>query len=712
MKYLKYFFILLLIPFLVLAEECDISKITVTSMEQKAIAGYTEVKGEPTFQDRNINLNLKMYEVGDSITYDMTIKNDSEENYMIDEDTFKTDSEYIEYSLQTVDGNNVVKAKGTKDVTLTVSYKKEVEESQFNNNKFDATNSLKLSLNTGEKEQPLDVITTDNIKEVKNPVTSISSMTLVFLIILITMMILYLLISRKNKYTKYLVIVLSMLLIPTVYAICKCDIEVESTIEIEKKSTLFNKIAGLSKEINSCVTKYEGEVTDEVNKTVNASNVYFDKCANQRNVIFGGFCWQVIRTTETKGTKLIYNGEPVDGKCESTRGDHKGMRVAWDDGNTIRVYGITNYSSDYTYDFSSNTFTLINPISNTWSDSTYKDLLGKYVCLSNETTCYQITYLTGLVENYNAYYTIYYLGDVHYSGIGYSPFNTVFTFFTDIGYITNDDAYKTKYKIGINETYKFANSFTYDSINNKYTLTGETITANDWQNYYDKIDNTHYTCWNTTGTCETISYVFRTSNYYDQASYIELKEGKSVSDAINETLSSDSQYSINSSVKGMVDNWYEQNMMPYTPKLEDTVFCNNRFINHLGGWNPNGGSTSTYDYLIYGYLRNSLRCNNISDQLSVSNNKAKLTYPVSLLQIEEINNIDNPLLLSTGNRWLTLSPNKEDLYDSEIYTIDEAGTITGNYPYDEVEIRPVISLKHNNFISSGTGSETDPWIIE
>ena len=71
---------MLLIPFIVLAEECDISKITITSMEQSSIEGNTEEIEEPTFQDRSINLNLKLYDVGDSITYNMTIKNDSEED--------------------------------------------------------------------------------------------------------------------------------------------------------------------------------------------------------------------------------------------------------------------------------------------------------------------------------------------------------------------------------------------------------------------------------------------------------------------------------------------------------------------------------------------------------------------------------------------------------------------------------------------------------
>ena len=82
-------------------------------MELSGREGEADEVDVPTFQDRNISLNLKLYEVGDSISYNMTIKNDSEEDYMLDEDAFKTDSEYIEYSLRTNDNSNVVKAGST-----------------------------------------------------------------------------------------------------------------------------------------------------------------------------------------------------------------------------------------------------------------------------------------------------------------------------------------------------------------------------------------------------------------------------------------------------------------------------------------------------------------------------------------------------------------------------------------------------------------------
>ena len=43
-----------------------------------------------------------------------------------------------------------------------------------------------------------------------------------------------------------------------------------------------------------------------------------DKVNN--NIIFNDMCWKIIRTTETSGIKIIYNGTPTDGKCETQTG--------------------------------------------------------------------------------------------------------------------------------------------------------------------------------------------------------------------------------------------------------------------------------------------------------------------------------------------------------------------------------------------------------
>ena len=44
-----------------------------------------------------------------------------------------------------------------------------------------------------------------------------------------------------------------------------------------------------------------------------------DKVNN--NIIFNNMCWKIIRTTENNGVKLIYNGTPANGKCETQTGD-------------------------------------------------------------------------------------------------------------------------------------------------------------------------------------------------------------------------------------------------------------------------------------------------------------------------------------------------------------------------------------------------------
>ena len=43
-----------------------------------------------------------------------------------------------------------------------------------------------------------------------------------------------------------------------------------------------------------------------------------DKVNN--NIIFNNMCWKIIRTTETDGVKIIYNGTSTDGKCETQTG--------------------------------------------------------------------------------------------------------------------------------------------------------------------------------------------------------------------------------------------------------------------------------------------------------------------------------------------------------------------------------------------------------
>ena len=49
--------------------------------------------------------------------------------------------------------------------------------------------------------------------------------------------------------------------------------------------------------------------------------MYYRGAVENNNVKFANFCWKIVRTTETGGVKLIYNGKPnVSGQCMNTKG--------------------------------------------------------------------------------------------------------------------------------------------------------------------------------------------------------------------------------------------------------------------------------------------------------------------------------------------------------------------------------------------------------
>ena len=459
---------------------------------------------------------------------------------------------------------------------------------------------------------------------------------------------------------------------------------------------------------NSCLTKYEGEVTDQVGVTTTANNVYFDNCADKRNVIFGGYCWQIIRTTETGGTKMIYNGEPVDGKCESTRGDHKGIVGA--NGSTQSLASEYLYGSSFTYDTSNDTFTLVDTTSAIWSDSTYENLIGKFTCKNSNGTCSTLYVVSNYSSNTNAYVMPYTIGNTSYTQIGTSAFNVPVASPAKVGYMYNK-VYTNETMILNNTNYKYGTSYTYDSNNNMYTLSGvvESISIGNQVNN-DPLGNKHYTCWNDTGICSTISYIY---NEINVAYYININDGKGINDALNEMFFADDVNSKNSSIKEIIDIWYQHNLLDFTNRLEDTAYCNSRNIFMLYGWSENLDISSSSLLFDGNILNGDLTCKKLTDQFAVGNNKAKLDYPVALLRSEEKNNITDSSLISTGNLWWTNSPNQVYAPFSRVRIVNSSGGYDHNVVVSDVGgVRPVISLKYEVPVVSGTGSETDPWVVE
>lgn len=173
---------------------------------------------------------------------------------------------------------------------------------------------------------------------------------------------------------------------------------------------------------------------------------------------------------------------------------------------------------------------------------------------------------------------------------------------------------------------------------------------------YNEINNMHSTCFNETGECETLSYVYYYNSYSSGYNiyYINQKEEKSVEDILSEMLRSDNVNDKNSVIKDKIDTWYQANMTEYTDRLEDTTFCNDRSVSELNGWDPNGGSIKSYLYFgangRNSTLTYDLTCKNKSDSFTMSNSIAngKLKYPVGLLTRDEAG------LISPTKTWYIL----------------------------------------------------------
>ena len=382
--------------------------------------------------------------------------------------------------------------------------------------------------------------------------------------------------------------------------------------DYKEDTSLYGTIKKRAQTDTTYLALYTGEGADTY-----ANPVYYYKGNVQNNnVLFAGFCWKIVRTTETGGVKIVYNGVQKNGSCNNTGTD---------------------------------------------------------------------------------------------SQIGTSAFNNDYNSPAYVGYMHNT-AYPTSYKsMSSQSNIVFGNSFTF--ANGTYTLK-DTKTVATWSSGYNTINNNHYTCMTTGTTCSSIYYVYFTNS--TNAYYITLTNGKSVNDALVEMLYANDVNKNDSTIKNYIDKWYIINLEKYKDYLEDTVFCNDRTLLSSGGWNPNGGSTTTYlQFKNYNISNQSLVCTKETDSFSMSNPKAKLSYPIGLLSMPELSlaGYGSSHYFNNGQQVWLASPKFFSNYNGDIFRIVSSGKIADFYGNGSAGVRPSVSLKPNTYFSSGDGSFTKPFVI-
>ena len=386
-----------------------------------------------------------------------------------------------------------------------------------------------------------------------------------------------------------------------------------------------------------------------------------------------------------------------------------------------------------------NKYSLVNPYK---ESSNYQSLVGKYTLGStnqsftndrayyisgvvgpnmyyvelkngNNIDNYSYTYGDNYTDNGNGTYTINNPTTMN-SGDWYSNHNSLKNKYVcknalnntcnDVWYVTSTSDTEMKY-IPSEKNYKYARGYTYDSNTDTYTLN------NDTANYWMPTTNARYTCFNTSGKCNKIYYIYMSETINYTPYYIALSEGKSVEDALDEMLTVNSVNTTESTVKMGIEKWYEHYLLDYSNYLEDTIFCNNRTVESLGGWDPNGDNFNSLLFKEYN-VTNDLSCTSVTDKFSISNNKAKLTYKVGLMTSSEMNLLNNSNARKSGQNYWLATPRYFSGERAGSYTIDTNGNFYSYAVSTSQGLRPAISLIPGIKYLSGDGSMETPYVID
>ena len=268
---------------------------------------------------------------------------------------------------------------------------------------------------------------------------------------------------------------------------------------VHEKTTLY-KVLKNEAEVGTYAKEFEGDHQDSMDSSKSTQKIYHyysgynenDRTSiinDKNNVIFANHCWQMYRTTDTGGVKLVYNGEVVDNKCLQNRGTH----IGYNGRTSTSLNSNYWYGSDYTFDSSTGEFSLSgDKVQETWNDSTGSSLIGKYTCKSTSdiatcTTLYLIesykssTQANALTLNSNSNYSMF--GKLQYNenkerssknSIAYAGYMYGDEYYFDSVDIATYNSYYEMNKVFV-ETSNFSNvwfadDYSYDQDTGKYTL--------------------------------------------------------------------------------------------------------------------------------------------------------------------------------------------------------------------------------------------------
>lgn len=312
--------------------------------------------------------------------------------------------------------------------------------------------------------------------------------------------------------------------------------------------------------------------------------------------------------------------------------------------------------------------------------------------------------------------------------IASQPYNTDADFIESFGYMYTESYPYLQMKRSDLINVVYGNSVEYK--NGKYTLIDTYTAASFDKNVQEKY---HYSCFTNDVSCEEVNYIY-SSRESTNIFYITLTNGELTEDFLNKYVVKSTNEK-DSNIKLIIDDWYKNNFSQYEKYLEDVVYCNDRRIYDLGGWDKDGnlytGSFESLPLLMKGYERIyygpnygvDLSCD-LNDSFTVSekNGNGKLTFPIATITADEIvlsggvskqgSGSSISFLQNVSNIW-TMTP--FDFlgygYGASIFYLNSYNAVPHQTRVENYYgIAPVIALNNDVFVE-GNGNPDNPYKI-
>ena len=221
-------------------------------------------------------------------------------------------------------------------------------------------------------------------------------------------------------------------------------------------------------------------------------------------------------------------------------------------------------------------------------------------------------------------------------------------------------------------------------------------------------------------------------NYNDNA-YVGYMYG-TVSSSTYEATHSNTN---DSTIKTVIDEWYQNHLSSYSSYIADAIYCNDREVvqvNDAAGMTFTGDGTGTNQSAYAGFNRTyfdhapTLKCKNNNDRFTISSTlgNGALTYPIGLITADEvvmsgggaldfaklikIEN-ENYYLYPANNFYWTMTPFAYMDGEADVAFVskkNELGCIQADLAGSNKTVRPVISLKADA-ITGGDGTASNPF---